>query len=157
MMVLPLLVRDAVRNLEDEMGLGEDDLLYVLRVDGWGRSVVRELAEAKVKAVILPHYVYLRVLDQQVLEPGIDQEAVIPDRYLWIGTKSRLQPLLRSAVKNRGCQNMNQLGPGSQHLRLLQSHRKIQGEPRKSTAVELLFSAFREYRMKRKKGIFGDG
>jgi predicted RNase H-like nuclease (RuvC/YqgF family) len=47
--ILPQLLRDTPRKLGDEMGFGEEDLLYVLRIDEWGRSVVRELAEAWVK------------------------------------------------------------------------------------------------------------
>ncbi|MCZ0863262.1 DUF460 domain-containing protein [Methanocorpusculum vombati] len=66
--VLPLLARDAVRVLDEEMGIGEEDLLYVLKVDGWGKSVVRELAEARVKAVILPRQVYIRAQEQHLIE-----------------------------------------------------------------------------------------
>ncbi|HJK78516.1 MAG TPA: DUF460 domain-containing protein [Methanocorpusculum sp.] len=66
--VLPLLARDAVRVLDEEMGIGEEDLLYVLKVDGWGKSVVRELAEARVKAVILPRQVYTRAQEQHLIE-----------------------------------------------------------------------------------------
>jgi len=66
--VLPLLARDAVRGLDDEMGVGEEDLLYVLKIDGWGKSVVRELSEARVKAVILPLHVYSRAQEQHLIE-----------------------------------------------------------------------------------------
>ncbi len=66
--VLPLLARDSVRSLDDEMGLGEEDLLYVLQIDGWGKSVVRNLAEAKVRAVILPRHVFTRAREQYLIE-----------------------------------------------------------------------------------------
>ena len=66
--VLPQLSRDAVRSLDDEMGFGEEDLLYVLQIDGWGRSVVRELADARIKAVILPRHVYTRAQEQHLIE-----------------------------------------------------------------------------------------
>lgn len=66
--VLPQLSRDAVRSLDDEMGFGEEDLLYVLQIDGWGRSVVRELANARIKAVILPRHVYTRAQEQHLIE-----------------------------------------------------------------------------------------
>ena len=66
--VLPLLARDAVRVLDEEMGIGEEDLLYVLKIDGWGKSVVRELAEARVKAVILPRHVYTRAQEQHLTD-----------------------------------------------------------------------------------------
>lgn len=66
--VLPQLSRDAVRSLDEEMGVGEEDLLYVLKIDGWGKSVVRELAGARVKAVILPRQVYARAQEQHLIE-----------------------------------------------------------------------------------------
>jgi predicted RNase H-like nuclease (RuvC/YqgF family) len=66
--VLPQLLRDASRKLGDEMGFGEEDLLYVLRIDEWGRSVVREFVEAQVKAVIFPGHVYARVRKQHLIE-----------------------------------------------------------------------------------------
>lgn len=66
--VLPQLSRDAVRSLDEEMGFGEEDLLYVLQIDGWGRSVVREITEARVKAVILPRHIYSRAQEQHLIE-----------------------------------------------------------------------------------------
>lgn len=66
--VVPLLARDALRCLDLEMGMGEEDLLYVLQVDGWGRSVVRELSDARVRAVILPRQVYARACEQHLIE-----------------------------------------------------------------------------------------
>jgi predicted RNase H-like nuclease (RuvC/YqgF family) len=50
--VLDALTRDALHRLSLETGLSEGDVLFVIRTDGWGRSVVRELADAGVMAVI---------------------------------------------------------------------------------------------------------
>ncbi|MDU9375973.1 hypothetical protein McpSp1_05570 [Methanocorpusculaceae archaeon Sp1] len=66
--VLPLLARDAVRSLDDEMGLFAEDILYVLQIDGWGKSVIRDIADAKVKAVILPRHVFARAREQHLIE-----------------------------------------------------------------------------------------
>jgi predicted RNase H-like nuclease (RuvC/YqgF family) len=66
--VLPQFLRDTSRKLGDEMGFGEEDLLYVLRIDEWGRNVVRELVEARVKAVLLPEHVYARAREQHLIE-----------------------------------------------------------------------------------------
>ena len=50
--ILGAFTRDAVRALSDDLGVPEGDVLYVLRTDGWGRSVIREIGEMGVKAVI---------------------------------------------------------------------------------------------------------
>ena len=51
--VLPMLTREGVWTLQEEMGIRKDDLLYVHRIDGWGRSVVKELGETGVRAVVV--------------------------------------------------------------------------------------------------------
>jgi predicted RNase H-like nuclease (RuvC/YqgF family) len=51
--VLEALTRDAVRALEDDLGIGEGDLLYAPRTDGWGRSVVEHLCGARILALIV--------------------------------------------------------------------------------------------------------
>ena len=50
--VLPALTRDALHHLSEEEGLSAGDVIYVNRTDGWGRSVIRELADSGVVAVI---------------------------------------------------------------------------------------------------------
>lgn len=74
--VLQLLAKDHVKNLDDEMGVGEEDILYILTIDGWGRSVIRDLAEAKIGAVILPRLTYQRARSQHLIEEF--READIP-------------------------------------------------------------------------------
>lgn len=74
--VLQLLAKDHVKSLDDEMGVGEEDILYVLTIDGWGRSVIRDLAEAKIGAVILPRLTYQRAQSQHLIEEF--READIP-------------------------------------------------------------------------------
>jgi len=51
--VLPSLTRDGVQALAQEAGIAEGDLLYVARSDGWGRSVVKDLAGLGVKALLV--------------------------------------------------------------------------------------------------------
>ncbi len=50
--MLGAFTRDAVRTLSDDPGVQEGDVLYVLRIDGWGRSVIREIGDKGVRAVI---------------------------------------------------------------------------------------------------------
>jgi predicted RNase H-like nuclease (RuvC/YqgF family) len=74
--ILPQLSRQAVRSLDDEMGLGEEDLLYVQQINGWGRNVARELTEAKIKTVILSQKVYARAWKQYLI--GEFRDARLP-------------------------------------------------------------------------------
>jgi hypothetical protein len=50
--VMDALTKDGIRRLMDDVGIDEGDIIYVTRLDGWGRSVVRDLAEIRVRAVI---------------------------------------------------------------------------------------------------------
>jgi len=77
--VLQLLAKDPVKSLDDEMGIGEEDILYVLKIDGWGKSVVRDLAEAKIGAVILPRLTYQRAQSQNLIEEFRDAGIPILD------------------------------------------------------------------------------
>jgi predicted RNase H-like nuclease (RuvC/YqgF family) len=51
--VLPSLTRDGVQALVQEAGIAEGDILYAARSDGWGRSVVKDLAGLGVRAVLV--------------------------------------------------------------------------------------------------------
>lgn len=64
--VLDALTRDALHRLTDEAGLSEGDVIFVNRTDGWGRSIIKELADANVAAVITGAAV-LRDSDPQLL------------------------------------------------------------------------------------------
>jgi predicted RNase H-like nuclease (RuvC/YqgF family) len=50
--VLGALTRDAMHRLTEEAGIWEGDVIYVTRTDGWGRSIVKDLADNGVVAVI---------------------------------------------------------------------------------------------------------
>ena len=50
--VMDALTKDGLRRLIDDVGIDEGDIIHVTRLDGWGRSVVRDLAEARIRAVI---------------------------------------------------------------------------------------------------------
>jgi hypothetical protein len=52
--VLPALTKEGLRQLADDTGVGEGDIVFVQRTSGWGKSVVRDLADAKVRALITP-------------------------------------------------------------------------------------------------------
>jgi hypothetical protein len=50
--VMDTLTKDGLRRLAEDVGVDEGDVVFVARIDGWGRSIVRDLAEMRVKAII---------------------------------------------------------------------------------------------------------
>jgi predicted RNase H-like nuclease (RuvC/YqgF family) len=52
--VLESLTRDAVRRLDEYIGIVKDDTVFLLRTDGWGRSIVKELVDREVRVLIVP-------------------------------------------------------------------------------------------------------
>ncbi|MFZ1127909.1 DUF460 domain-containing protein [Methanoregula sp.] len=52
--VMDALTKEAFRRLMDDTGLSEGEMVFVQRTDGWGRSVVRDLADIPVRALIAP-------------------------------------------------------------------------------------------------------
>lgn len=66
--VMQQLSKDQIKSVDDEMGLCEDDILYILKIDGWGMSAVNEIAESKIKAVILPRLIYQRAMEQHLTD-----------------------------------------------------------------------------------------
>ena len=66
--VLQQLSRDDIRSMDDEMGVCEDDILYVLKIDGWGKAALRDLSELHVRAVILPKQTYERARLQHLID-----------------------------------------------------------------------------------------
>ena len=51
--VMDSLTKDGVRRLTEEVGIDRGDIIFVSRTGGWGKSVVKDLAEAGVGAVVL--------------------------------------------------------------------------------------------------------
>ncbi|MGA2120476.1 MAG: DUF460 domain-containing protein [Methanoregula sp.] len=51
--VMETLTKEGLRRLVDDVGVDEGDIIYVSRTDGWGRSVIKDLSELRVKAVIV--------------------------------------------------------------------------------------------------------
>ncbi|KDE55955.1 DUF460 domain-containing protein [Methanoculleus sp. MH98A] len=51
--VLDSLTREAVRALQEEIGIAGEDVLYVPRTHGWGRGVVKDLAGTGVRALVV--------------------------------------------------------------------------------------------------------
>jgi hypothetical protein len=50
--VMDALTKEGLRRLNEDIGIEEGDIIFVTRLDGWGRSVVKDLAEIRIKAVV---------------------------------------------------------------------------------------------------------
>jgi len=50
--VMDALTKEGLRKLAEDVGIDEGDVIFVTRIDGWGRNVVKDLAEIRVKAVV---------------------------------------------------------------------------------------------------------
>jgi len=50
--VMDALTKDGLRRLSEEVGISEGDIIFVNRTDGWGRSVVKDLAGIRITAVV---------------------------------------------------------------------------------------------------------
>jgi predicted RNase H-like nuclease (RuvC/YqgF family) len=50
--VMEALTKEGLRRLVEDVGIDEGDIIFVTRLDGWGRSVVKDLAEIRIKAVV---------------------------------------------------------------------------------------------------------
>ncbi|MDD1686970.1 DUF460 domain-containing protein [Methanoregula sp.] len=73
--VMETLTREGLRRLVEDVGVDEGDIVYVNRTDGWGRSVLKDLAELKAGAIIMGEKT-LAGSDPQLL-PSF-REAAIP-------------------------------------------------------------------------------
>ncbi len=51
--VMESLTKEGLRKLTMDTGIDEGDLVFVARTDGWGRSVIRDLLDLKVRAVVV--------------------------------------------------------------------------------------------------------
>lgn len=50
--VMEALTKEGLRRLTEDVGIEEGDIIFVTRLDGWGRSVVKDLAGIRIKTVV---------------------------------------------------------------------------------------------------------
>jgi predicted RNase H-like nuclease (RuvC/YqgF family) len=51
--IVATLTREGVKTLSDELGIREGDILYVPRIDVWGKSAARDLAQTGIDALVV--------------------------------------------------------------------------------------------------------
>jgi hypothetical protein len=134
--VLPSLTRDGVQTLVQEAGIAEGDLLYAPRSDGWGRSVLKDLAGLGVRALLVGIPPSGRP-DPLLLDASREEE--IP-----------VLPVARDSVQVRGPAGSiarreveEGIGAWTRDLRMEETERK-------KAMVEYLF---KEYRTEREKEV----
>ena len=134
--VLDSLTRDAVQRLESEQGIAEGDLLFVAKTAGWGRSVIRDLAERGVRALIAA--------------TGSPQD---PDPQLRETCREQPLPLLpegKVGIRLKGKAGSADPGALGEALRQWDEDQKEREREQKKAMVEYIF---REYRTEREKEV----
>jgi len=134
--VLPSLTRDGVQSLVQEAGIGGGDLLYVGRSDGWGRTVLKDLAGLGVLALLVGTSPPPRV-DPLLLDTSREEEMPV-------------LPASRREVQVRG-------PAGSVARELVEEGIRAWGEAREKEKTEkkkaMVEYLFREYRTEREKEV----
>jgi predicted RNase H-like nuclease (RuvC/YqgF family) len=134
--VLPSLTRDGVQALAQEAGIAGGDLLYVARSDGWGRSVVKDLAGLGVAALLVGTNPPPRV-DPLLLDASREEEIpVLPAPREEVQVRGPAATVARELVE-AGLRSWEEAG------------KKVKAEKEKAM-VEYLF---REYRTEREKEV----
>lgn len=62
--ILPALTREEVKTLAGQVGIREGDVLYISRVEGFGKSTVRDLAQAGIAALLVGEWAGDAVMQQ---------------------------------------------------------------------------------------------
>jgi predicted RNase H-like nuclease (RuvC/YqgF family) len=137
--VMDALTKDGLRRLAEDVGIEEGDIIFVTRTDGWGRNIVRDLADLRVKAVIAISDV-LAVSDPQMLP--LFREAGVP-----------LLSDRQAGVQIRGKQGLAGKGTLESALREWQGQQEKHEREKKSEMIEHIFKEYKSERGKEvKKG-----
>jgi predicted RNase H-like nuclease (RuvC/YqgF family) len=133
--VLGGLTRDAVHQLVTDMGIHPEDTLFVARTDGWGRSVIKELADTGVRALVVgtPR----DQIDPQLMK--ICAEVHLP--LLW-GDRVKVQVRGKSGIMER-----------NRFEEALKEWERDQESQERRRRTEMLESIFKEYRFEREKEV----
>jgi predicted RNase H-like nuclease (RuvC/YqgF family) len=134
--VMDALTKDGLRRLTEDVGIDEGDIIFVTRTDGWGRNIVRDLADLRVKAVIAASAA-LAAGDPQMLP--LFREAGIP-----------LLSDIAAGVQVRGKQGL----AGKETLEsALRSWQGQQEKHEREKKTELIEHIFKEYKSERGKEV----
>ena len=138
--VMDALTKDGLRRLMDDVGIEEGDIIHVTRLDGWGRSVVRDLAEARIRAVITD-WAALAESDPQMM--GAFRESGVP----LLSDKD-------ASVQVRGKQG---LAGKETFEKALDRWRVEQAQNEREKKSDLIEHIFKEYKSERGKEVRKSG
>ncbi len=137
--VMDALTKDGLRHLSDDVGIEAGDLIFVIRTDGWGRNIVRDLADLRVKAIIAGVET-LAASDPQILP--LFHEAGIP-----------LLSDAQAGVQIRGKHGLAAKGTLESALLEWQGQQVKHEREKKSEMIEHIFKEYKSERGKEvKKG-----
>jgi predicted RNase H-like nuclease (RuvC/YqgF family) len=134
--VMDALTKEGLRNLVEDVGIEEGDIIFVTRTDGYGRNIVRDLKDLRVKAVIATADA-LASNDPQILP--LFREAGIP-----------LLPNRNAGVQVRGKQGLAAKETLESALRDWQGQQEKHEREKKSEMIEHIF---KEYKSERGKEV----
>jgi uncharacterized protein len=138
--VMDALTRDGLRRLADDVGIDEGDIIFVVQTGGWGRSIVKDLAELRVKAVVI----------------GASALAA---------SASQMEPLFREANipllsdKDAGVQVRGKQGLGAKDLldHAIVQWEEQQAQHEREKKSDLIEHIFKEYKSERGKEVRKSG
>jgi predicted RNase H-like nuclease (RuvC/YqgF family) len=134
--VMDALTKDGLRKLADDVGIDEGDIIFVTRTESWGRNIVRDLADLRVKAVIAASDT-LAASDPQMLP--LFREAGVP-----------LLSSTQAGVQVRGKQGLAGKDPLESALREWQGQQEQHEREKKTEMIEHIF---KEYKSERGKEV----
>jgi hypothetical protein len=132
--ILPSLTREGVKALGDELGIREGDLLYVQRIDVWGKSAARDLTQTGIDAVIARTAISARI-DPQLA--AVFREAEVP-----LVSSESAGIVMKGAVAYADRDRLDEA---------IRAWEEEQKEYRREKKEQLLVDIFREYRTERGK------
>jgi len=138
--VMDALTKDGLRRLMDDVGIEEGDIIHLTRLDGWGRSVVRDLAEARIRAVITGRAA-LAESDPQMIR--VFRESGVP-----------LLSDQDASVQVRGKQGLAGKEPFE---KALNRWREEQAEHEREKKSDMIEHIFKEYKSERGKEVRKSG
>jgi predicted RNase H-like nuclease (RuvC/YqgF family) len=138
--VMEALTKEGFRRLIEDVGIEEGDIIFVTRLDGWGKSVVKDLAGIRIKAVVTGAEV-LTESDPRILP--IFREMGIP----LISDKD-------AGVQVRGKRGLC----GKEMLEAALIHwQEIQDQHEREKKSEMIEHIFKEYKSERGKEVRKSG
>jgi predicted RNase H-like nuclease (RuvC/YqgF family) len=133
--VLGGLTRDAVHQLATDMGIHPNDTMFVARTDGWGRTVIKELADMGVRALVVG-------TSRVQIDPQLEKACAEMHLPLLFGDQVEVQVRGKSGIMKR-----------DRFEKAMKEWEREQVARDRRSRTEMLESIFKEYRFEREKEV----